>query len=182
MSRAEARERLLEAAISLGSGRGVGALTVQGIATAAGVSKALVLYHFGDKDALLREVAARLGARDAEALRAAAAAPDALKAWRHLARDPDGRSARALLAALALEATLREGMPAIHRAREDAAAALAVAVLRGVGLVPRHAPALLGRVVLHQLDGVACATEPTPSPGLDASLDAFALSLLTLGD
>lgn len=182
MTRAEARERLLDAAITLGSGRGVGALTVQGIATAAGVSKALVLYHFGDKDALLREVAARLGARDAEVIRAAAAAPDALEAWRTLARDAEGRSARALLAALALEAPLREAMPAIHRAREDAAATLAVAILRGVGLTPRHAAALLGRVVLHQLDGVACAADPTPNTGLDASLDAFALSLLTLGD
>lgn len=183
MSRSDAKERLREAAITLGAQSGVGALTVQGIATAAGVSKALVLYHFGDKDALLREVLTRLGERDAQAIRAASTAPDALEAWRGLAGNAEGRAARRLLAALALEAALRDTMPALQAAREEAASALALGILRGVGLRPRHPAALLGHVVLQHLDGVA--TSPLSageSAALDASLDAFALSLLALGD
>ena len=186
MARAEARDRLLEAATALGSARGVGALTVQGIATAAGVSKALVLYHFGDKDAVLVALAARVADHDMARIREAAAEADPLEGWRRLASDTGGGGARALLAALLLEPAVRPAAAAIRQKREEAATALGGAVLARVGLRPRHAPALIGRVVLHQLDGVAVAhpggADGHAASALDASLDAFALALLALGD
>ena len=76
---------MLEAAIAVGTTEGVGALTIQGIATASGVSKALVLYHYNDKEALLGVLAARLAERDIALLRGAAADPDVLEGWRRSA-------------------------------------------------------------------------------------------------
>ena len=60
-------ERLLAAAERIVVHEGVHALTVRGIADAAGVNSALVRYHFGDVDGLLRDLALRNAARIADA-------------------------------------------------------------------------------------------------------------------
>lgn len=170
--------------MTLGAAHGVGALSLQAIARAAGVSKALLLYHFDGKAALLGAVADRLGAHSEERLRRAATAPDAMEAWRALARDEATRGELALLAALALEAEL-DPVPlrAMRAARESAGAALASAVLASVHLTPRVAPALLGRLLLRHLDGLAAAAtrDGIANAAVEAELDAFALALLALG-
>jgi len=178
---AEARERLLAAATVLGVTEGAGALTMQGIASAAGVSKALVLYHFGDKAALLGGIVERLVQRDVVRTNVAAAAGDPLTAWHDLARDPAARAERGLLGALALEGALRPAMDAHTLARETAATALATAVLGALDLRPRIAPALLGRLLLRQLDGGVHARRDATAEALDAELDGFALAFLALG-
>jgi AcrR family transcriptional regulator len=183
MSRAEGADRFLAAATTLGVVGGVSALTMQGIAAEVGVSKALVLYHFDDKRALLRALALRLASGDATALRAASDADDPFDAWLTLGADMEGAGKRALLAALMLEPTVRGLAPEIRNARLQAAGALTTAMLETAGLQPRVSGALLGRVLLQQLDGIAANAEE----GLDgaaaprASLDAFALALLSLG-
>lgn len=178
---AEARERLLAAATGLGVAQGASALTMQGIATAAGVSKALVLYHFGDKTAVLTGIVERLVARDVARTTAATAAADPLSAWHALAGDAEARAERGLLGALALEGVLRPVMDVHTAAREAAATALAVAVLGALDLRPRIAPALLGRLLLRQLDGGAHARHDATAEALDAELDGFALAFLALG-
>jgi AcrR family transcriptional regulator len=60
-------ERLLAATERLVVREGVHALSVRRIATEAGVNSALVRYHFGDTDGLLRELALRNGACIADA-------------------------------------------------------------------------------------------------------------------
>lgn len=209
-ARAEARERILAGAATLGASEGVGALSLQGIATASGVSKGLVLYHFGDKDGVLRALAAHLAAADVAALRAVVDAPDVLEAWRAVARDAEGLRRRALLAALQLEPALRadpsaataapDGPPAADAAasaanaanaadasratRAAAAADIALAMLAAVGLASRHPAGILGALVLQHLDGLAVgATRSTVAARAnEASQDAFALALLALGD
>jgi AcrR family transcriptional regulator len=69
----------------------VGALTLQGIAAAAGVSKALLLYHFAGKTALLDAIVHALGTASAGRLRTAANAPDAIAAWRMIVADESVR-------------------------------------------------------------------------------------------
>ncbi len=184
MSRADATARITRAAITLGVAEGVGAMSLQAIARAAGVSKALLLYHFAGKSALLAAVAVALGDASATRLRTAAAGADALEAWRALMRDEASRGELALLVALSLELELEPGpLRALRDAREAAAAALAAAVLAGMQLTPRVPAALLGRVLLRQLDGVAAGATRSGIAGhaLEAELDAFALALLALG-
>lgn len=178
---AEARERLLTAATALGVAQGACALTMQGIASAAGVSKALVLYHFGDKATLLAGMVERLVQREVSRTMEAAAAVDPLTAWHALARDAEARAERGLLGALALEGALRATMDPHAVAREAAATALAVAVLGALDLRPRIAPALLGRLLLRQLDGGVQARRDARPEALDAELDGFALAFLALG-
>lgn len=181
MSNAETSARILDAAIALGVARGVGAMSLQQVATAAGVSKALVLYHFAGKEALLTAVATALAQRDADALATAATATDAVDAWRQVAGDAARRGERALLASLLLEAPMRAQAGALHAMRASSAQRLAEAMLAVAGLRPRIGAVLLGRVLLHQLDGVALTAEGRAAAAVDAELDAAALALLGLG-
>lgn len=180
--------RLLDAAIALGVREGAGALSLQAIATAAGTSKALLLYHFQEKAALLRLVRTRLDDHAAKRLLVASTAPDAMAAWRDLAREELGRGELALLAALALEpADDAERGPGdaspVRSARDEPATRLAVALLHSVGLAPRVPTRFVGRVLLRHLDGlaVASARRAFGAVELDAELDAFAIALLGLG-
>jgi AcrR family transcriptional regulator len=203
MSRTDGADRLIAAAIALGVVRGLGAMSVQGIATAAGVSKALVLYHHADKPTLLRAVHARLVAASTERLLAAGGrvlAADPLESWRTLARGEVRRGELALLAALRQDSTLRTVTDADHRANDAARVAAAgrfvQALLRALEITPRVDAPLFGAMLLRQLDGLVIAhlvaergaLEGTSPPvdadldaDLDAELDAFALALLGLG-
>lgn len=184
MSRAKGSagpEKLLRAAAQLGMTRGIGALSLQGIATAAGVSKALVLYHFGGKGPLLRALAVQLATDSQAELQRAAAHAEPLEAWRTLARDPTSRSTRALLAALLHEEEVRDRASDLTAVREGAATELGLAMFRSLGLLPMVAPRLLGSVMLHLLDGLA-ASPARHESALDAELDAAALALLALAD
>lgn len=181
MSRAETGPRILAAAHSLGAAEGVTALTLQGVATAAGVSKALVLYHFGGKDQLLTALAERLVGADVHAVDAAAAAADPLEGWRQVASDAALRASRALLVSLLQEAALRPRAAAFTAERVEAATRLATAMLRAAELRPRIAAPLLGQVLLHQLDGVAVTRAAADAVSTEAALDAAALAVLGLG-
>lgn len=181
MSRADAAPRIVEAAVAQGVAGGVAALSLQSVARAAGVSKALVLYHFADKDTLLSAVTERLVSQDVAALEAAAASADVLDAWREVGGNPTRCAERALLAGLLQDAALRAQAAGLQRRRASAATHLAVALFAASGLRPRIANSLVGRVLLAQLDGVAVDASRHGSE-LEAALDALALALLGLGD
>lgn len=184
MSRAEGRDgpaKLLEAATRLGVARGISALSLQAVATAAGVSKALVLYHFGGKGPLLEALARQLASASCTELHGAARQREPLEAWRGIVRDPESRGARALLAALLHEEEVRPFAAELSTLREGAAAELGSALFRSLGLSPKIPPTLLGRVLLRNLDGVA-SSPLRDAAALEAELDAAALSLLSLAD
>ncbi|MFN0099976.1 MAG: TetR/AcrR family transcriptional regulator [Gemmatimonadaceae bacterium] len=184
MSRADASERIIEGAVRLGIARGVGAMSLQAIATASGVSKALVLYHFQGKATLLRGVVDSLARGGAARFQRASQHPDPMAAWRALALDEVARGDAALLTALSLEEDVDvETSQRARAAREEAATALAVAVLGGVGQTPRVPAPFLGRLMLRQIDGlaVAAARGGVTDAARDAELDTFALALLALG-
>lgn len=184
MSRADAATRIVRAAIRLGATKGVGAMSLQGIAAATGVSKALLLYHFKGRAALRDAVVETLSRASAARLRTAANAADAMRAWRALVREETVHGEVALLGALALEADVAaEPLQRARAEREVAAVALATAVLGGLHLTPRVPAEFVGRLLLRQLDGLAAAaTRDGVSVGaLEVELDVFALALLSLG-
>lgn len=180
MSRADAAARIVDAAIALGTRQGVGAMSLQGIATERGVSKALVLYHHETKQRLLSAVAEQLVAREVEALTLAATDADVLDAWRRVAGASERRAERALLAALLAEEELRGEASALQAARAQAASVLAQQLLASAGLRARVAGSLLGRVALAQLDGIAMGPRDRSAAALEAELDAMALALMGL--
>jgi AcrR family transcriptional regulator len=102
VSRADSPARILEAAIALGTAGGPAALTVQRVADAAKVSKALVIYHFASKSVLLSAIVRLLGERSAARLRTAAAERDLQASWRTLALAECATGELALLGALSL--------------------------------------------------------------------------------
>ena len=163
----------------------MGALSLQRIADAAGVSKALLLYHFKGKAALLDAVVGTLGRTSAARLRAAAAAADPMRAWRALVRVEAIHGELALLSALTLESDVEAGSLQRARAeREASAVALATAILSGLQLTPRVPIVFLGGLLLRQLDGLAAAAtrDGVSAEALETELDTFALALLALGD
>lgn len=193
VSRAETTERLLASAISLGVRRGMGAMSLQGIAGAAGVSKALVLYHFDDKPAVLAAVVARLAARTATRMEGAATSGDGMEAWRALVRVELEMGELALLAALAQEPDARDargagrtagGARSVARSmREASATRLVTAIMTSLNLTPRVPAPFLGRALVRHLDGLAVASAPERlgTTELEAELDTFALALLAFG-
>lgn len=181
MSRADGAASILAAAAQLGATRGTGALTLQGIAEAAGVSKGLVAYHFSGRDGVWRALATQLASDEASALGAIARAADPMEAWRLHARAALEHRRLPLLSALLLEEALRSEADAMWRQLEEAATAAAQAVLTAVDLVPRVSAGLLGRVVLRHLSGFAAGRASASADEQEAELDAFALALLALG-
>src|SRR5690606_32218894 len=112
------------------------------------------------------------------ALGRAADSADALEGWRSVAGDETRRAERALLASLLREAALRDHAASVQQRRAAAATRFAAAMLRAAGMRPRIAGALVGRVLLAQLDGVAIGGAPRERAALDAELDALALAIL----
>jgi AcrR family transcriptional regulator len=186
VSRADSPARILEAAIALGTAGGPAALTVQRVADAAKVSKALVIYHFASKSVLLSAIVRLLGERSAARLRTAAAERDLQASWRTLALAECATGELALLGALSLEPEVAAAE--IARAivtRETQGIALAQRLFDSMGLVPRIPIAFVGRVLLRELDGFVAANaralrDGTHGGDLAAEQDAMLLTILAL--
>lgn len=180
--RTEGAGRILAAGLALGARAGVGALSLQAIAAEAGVSKALVLYHFEGKTALMDAILAAACRSSAGRLRSAAEAAHPMDAWRALLREESHHRESALIGALALEAEVGPARASGNRvAREEAATLLAIAVLAELALTPRVPAPALGLLLLRQMDGLAVAHATAASrTAVDAEIDTFALALLGL--
>jgi AcrR family transcriptional regulator len=187
VSRAESPARIVDAAVRLGTAEGPSALTVQGVARAAAVSKALVLYHFETKATLLTAIVSRLGELSVKRLQEAAGAREVRGAWSALVGAECRAGELALLGALTLEPEVPMSVVAeVRRAREDASRALALRLLDGLGLAPRIPAEFLGRLLLRELDGLvlARARDARQAPddtAVAAELDATLLALMSLG-
>jgi AcrR family transcriptional regulator len=177
---------LVEAAVGLLCAEGVGGVSVQRVADAAGVSKGLVHYHFRDKDALLAACAERLGVEliaGEEAARRAPAPGGRLEAvWAAVvAGFTDGR--RRGLLALCAEAplALRSVLAGVQRDRQAAAGALFATLEVELGWTPRVPRATLAAAYVALLDGLAlgCAVGPEGDPR--RAFDAFWYAVLADG-
>jgi AcrR family transcriptional regulator len=183
---ATARARIVDAAVRCLVRDGVAGASMAAIAADAGVSKALLHYHYEDRTRLMAEVGSQLGrrivGRERRAMDGArgSGAVDAL--WHWLEQELVEGELRALLElALQHEPEIRAATTAAARAREQAAAQTVERLFAGLGLTPRMPAALLGAASIAFIDGLAMgAASSARDPRV--SFDLFWLALLSLAE
>ena len=158
------------------------------IAAAAGVSKALVHYHFADRATLFADIAMRLGrrivAREASATTSAmpsatgAHVVDALRAW---LQDELERGEICALLALGMVREPRV-LEACQRAREfrhQATTGVVTRTFERLGLTPRLPAALIADTAIALTDGLALQGGVEAQ---QAAFDGFWLAMLNLAE
>lgn len=181
-----ARERILDAAISvLTQGTG-GPATVERVAREAGCAKGLVHYHFKTKDALLASAGAKLWTERAAAWRQALAGGEPHAALRNswqLLRE-EAQNGR-LLACTSLGLgtsklagqTVRDGRTAFARASADGVVALFERMGRAAAVPPSEIASLLAAVI----DGLGLQLATGEKPDdMEPAWSAFWAAVLSL--
>ena len=166
---------------------GAAELSMQDVADTAGVSKALIHYHYRDKESLLEQVAvwatAQMLERERAALDGATAATAVDALWRWLADELEGGPLRLLLelgqyrvprVRLAVEESLR--------VRREAATDSIRRLFLLLELRPRVPEELLAGVVVAFVDGLASHPPSSDSRDVRVTFDVFWLSLLSLAE
>lgn len=157
------------------------------VAAHAGVSKALVHYHFHDKDTLLRALVEEVGRdvisrqRDAMARASDARALDAYWTW--LSAELMHGDVRIVVSLAEYRSNpVRAASRAVAAQRRALMAEHAAAVFTRLGLAPRIPPALIGDTLLAFLDGLAVAHALEPEHDPRPAFDVLWLALLTLAE
>ena len=184
--RSATRQRIIEATIECVARAGATEASMATIAAEAGVSKALLHYHYSDRARLLAEVVAQLGERLAARERSALQGADGSRAVDALWRWLDDELARGELRVLLELSLIRE--PPVHDAaiavaemRRLAASRTTAELMRRLGLVPRVPAELLGEASVAFANGLAVAG---PLSGGDprVAFDVFWLAMLGLAE
>jgi AcrR family transcriptional regulator len=186
-ARPDAMERILNAAATRLAISGASMLTLQEIAEEAGVSKALIHYHFRDKDTLLARLviwmAEGLVRREHTALATSTprAAIDDL--WHWLEAELDRGHLRALVELASWRSgQVRAAAAEAMRLRRIASTTSAERLFSLLALRSRVPPVLLGDVLVTFLDGLASAAVPEGGADARAAFDVLWLALLGLAE
>lgn len=183
------RDRIAEAACAVVQDTGIADLTIADVGRRAGVSSALVHYHFNTKQELLAAASERLAARRSEVRAVALSSTSGLAAldavWAALATGPGSAAERAWLdlTLLARSDSAVRGTLAVKRRAERASIATTLPRLfRDLGAVPTASWDETAATILLFLDGVALAlAEGFPEDEVRAAYDAFWLGLVAAG-
>lgn len=182
---ARARRRISDALVRRVAHQGA-AVSLNDVAREAEVSKALILYHFADKDALIAHtitaLAAKITAREAGALERPESLPlDALWTW----LDEELRRGEILIL-LQLSGSGGErprAAAAIAAQTRRAAAGATIGRLFGLlQLTPRVPPAMLADVVVAFTDGLALDGSLHDARDPRVAFDVFWLAMLNLAE
>ena len=185
--RRNAADRILQAAATRLSVLGAAELSLQDVATAAGVSKALIHYHYTDKESLLEQVALWATAASVERERHAldgSTAADAVDAlWRWLEGELHGGHLRLLVELGQYRAPrVRGAVAEALRVRRDASMVTIRRLFELLELRPRVPVELLAGVVVAFIDGLASRPDPATPDDARVTFDVFWLSLLSLAE
>lgn len=179
------RERLLEAAVDRAVSNGTNTLSLQSIAARAQVSKALLLYHFRDKDdvlaALVGWLTARLIAREQEALEGVAPHAVLETLWDWLEREIARGEFRVLIE-LAGERgqRTRAALQSCNERRHEVAASTMTHVFELLRLTPRVPIPMLASAELAMREGLILDAAREPNRTVRAAFDVFWLGALGL--
>ncbi len=185
--RGNAPARILAAAAEAAGQLGAAQVSLQTVAGVAGVSKALIHYHFRDRDALLAQLAdwlteALIAGEDAALAGAdATGGLDALWVW--LDRELAAGSIRALVD-LGQERgeSVRAAVRRSREARRAQAARTVEQLFGALSLTPRLPAPLLADVTVAFVDGLAGEAAIEPDANHRLRFDVFWLSVLNLAE
>ncbi|HEX7939484.1 MAG TPA: helix-turn-helix domain-containing protein [Gemmatimonadaceae bacterium] len=178
--------RILESARRLVQRGGAAQVSMGDVAADAGVSKALVHYHFADKDSLLAALVESVGRAVLERAGASGVAGSAkpLDAhWAWFERELRAGDVRVLVSLADVDsAATRAVSRSVAAERLRLIAADVEGIFAGLGLTPRMPAALVAETVLAFCDGLACrvALEAVTDPR--GAFDVLWLALLTLSE
>jgi AcrR family transcriptional regulator len=186
-SRRNAAERILQGAVDRLVMMGAAELSMQDVADAAGVSKALIHYHYRDKESLLEQVTlwstARLVGRERAALQGATASTAVDLLWNWLNGELDGGYLRLLLALGQYRAPrVRAAIEESARKRREAAMESIRHLFELLELQPRIPVEMLAGVVVAFNDGLASQPLTADRQNARVNFDVFWLSLLSLAE
>ena len=179
------RDRILEATLRRAVRDGSGALSLQGIADEAEVSKALLLYHFRDKDDILATlitwVSGRVVAREAHALEGSTPATVLEAMWKWLHHEIEEGELRVLVE-LAGERgpRTRQANSTSAEQRHRAAEQTMTQVFQLQRLSPRVPIPMLAAAELAVREGLTLSAAREPGRTVRAAFDMFWLALLRL--
>ena len=181
-----ARERIVQATIDCVARQGATEASMAAIAAAAGVSKALLHYHFSDRARLLAAVVRQLGERLARRERTSLDGADGSRAVHALLRWMEGELARGELRvllelSLVREPLVREAATAVAEARRVGSGRATADLLSRLGLEPRVPADLLGEASMAFVDGLAVGGVVSSSDPRVA-FDVFWLAILGLAE
>lgn len=182
-----ATRRILNAGRALVAKGGAAEVSMGDVAAAAGVSKALVHYHFHDKDslivALVDDVGAAVTTRMRAALPAAADAHVLDAYWGWLDAELRGGDLRILLALSECDSErIRAAARRIRTERREIAASQVERIFAVLSLRPRVPAALMAETLLAFIDGAAAAAALEPARDPRPAFDVLWLALLTLAE
>lgn len=157
------------------------------VAASAAVSKALVHYHFHDKDSLLVALAEQIGARVTDHARQALTTnPDAHKLdalWSSIEDEMRAGDVRILLALAEYDSDhVRSVCRRLARERRDIATAQILAIFEHLDLRLRVPAELVADTVTAFIDGLTIANALEPDRPTRPAFDVLWLALLTLAE
>ena len=185
--RAPASRRILDAARELVSEGGAAQLSMGDVAARASVSKALVHYHFTDKDtlvsALVEEVGRGVVTREREAISQADAEHVLDAYWQWLERELRTGDAQILTALAEYDSERVRGLSRrIASDRRAVAVDHVTRVFESLSLTPRVPATLIADTLVAFMDGLASAYALDPTRDPRPAFDVLWLALLTLND
>ena len=181
----DARVRIVDAGVRCIAREGVAGASMAAIALEAGVSKALLHYHYRDRSTLLAEIVERIGTRTIERERAAIDDSDGVggldAVWQWL----EGELRRGELAALAeltliREAPVRRATRAAASERRRSAAHTIERLFTELDLTPSVPAPLMADAAVAFIDGLALDVANGSAREPRVSYDIFWLALLGL--
>ena len=179
------KEKIIDASVRCIVRNGAADTSLAAIAEASDVSKALLHYHFTDREHLLAAVATSLGTRIVQREHVAMSAAqgstiDVL--WSVLEHELRIGEVRALLTlSLSREAAVATAAHKAAQARRHAAAATVRLLYERLGLVTRVSEAIIADAYAAFVDGLAL-TAVGAEANARVSHDVFWLAMLSLGE
>jgi TetR/AcrR family transcriptional repressor of bet genes len=182
-----ATRRILDSARALVARGGAAQVSMGDVAAHAGVSKALVHYHFHDKDSLLLALVddvGRVATGRARAALDAAPSDHVLDAyWGWLDAELRAGDIRILIALSEYDSDrVRAAVRRVTVERREIVTEQIMHVFTSLGLTPRVPAELVGDTVLAFIDGLMTVTPMFPGRDPRPSFDVLWLALLALAE